>query len=168
MQAKAYWTKEEYPGRIAIVPRPRGGEWLEDEAAAWREADLDVIVSLLDANEIESFELAREAEFCEANGIAFFSFPIADRRVPVSKNELLELLNKLKALLTKGKNVGIHCRQSIGRSSLLAAALMVLLGITPDAAFQQLSKVRGSEVPETDEQRDWVEDFAEEIAVHSV
>ena len=53
-------------------------------------------------------------------------------------------------------------------ADLLAAALMVLLGITPDAAFQQLSEVRGLEVPETDEQRNWVEDFAEEIAMQSV
>ena len=83
------------------MPRPRGGEWLEDEAAAWREANLDVIVSLLEADENEAFKLAREAEFCETNGIKFFSFPIADRRVPVSKNELLKLLNKLKTLLAK-------------------------------------------------------------------
>lgn len=167
MQAKVYWTKEKHPGRIAIVPRPRGGEWLEDEAAAWREANLDVIVSLLEADENETFELAREAEFCETNGIKFFSFPIADRRVPVSKNELLKLLNKLKILLAKGKNIGIHCRQSIGRSALLAAALMVLFGISPSVAFQQLSKVRGLEVPETDEQRSWIENFAEESAVQS-
>lgn len=167
MQAKVYWTKEKHPGRIAIVPRPRGGEWLEDEAAAWRDANLDVIVSLLEADETEAFELAREAEFCEANNISFFSFPIADRRVPVSKNELLKLLNKLKTLLAKGKNIGIHCRQSIGRSALLAAALMVLFGISPSDAFQQLSEVRGLEVPETDEQRSWIEKFAEESAVQS-
>ena len=167
MQTKVYWTKEKHPRRIAIVPRQRGGEWLEDEAAAWREANLDVIVSLLEADENAAFELAREAEFCEANNISFFSFPIADRRVPVSKNALLELLNKLKMLLVKGKNIGIHCRQSIGRSALLAAALMVLFGISPSAAFQQLSQVRGLEVPETDEQRSWIENFAEESAVQT-
>lgn len=168
MQAKVYWTEEKHPGRIAIVPRPRGGEWIEDEVAAWREAEIDVIVSLLDANETESFELAREAEFCEANGISFFSFPIADRRVPVSKNAFLELINKLKMLLVKGKNVGIHCRQSIGRSALLAAALMVLFGVNPDAAFQELSEVRGLDVPETGEQRSWIENLAEELAMQSV
>ncbi len=168
MQAKVYWTKEKYPGRIAVVPRPRGGEWLEDEAAAWREADLNVIVSLLETDEIEAFELAREAEVCEANDISFFSFPIADRRVPVSEHALVELLNKLKSLLVKGKNIGIHCRQSIGRSALLAAALMILFGIAPDEAFRQLSQVRGLEVPETDEQLNWIKKFAEESAVHSV
>ena len=168
MQAKVYWTKEKYPGRIAIVPRPRGGEWLEDEAAAWREADLNVIVSLLETDEIEAFELAREAEVCEANDISFFSFPIADRRVPVSEHALVELLNKLKSLLVKGKNIGIHCRQSIGRSALLAAALMILFGIAPDEAFRQLSQARGLEVPETDEQLNWIKKFAEESAVHSV
>lgn len=167
MQAVVYWTKEKYPGRVAIVPRPRGGDWLEDEAAAWRAADLQTIVSLLDANETETFELAREPEFCAANGIEFFSFPVADRRVPTSKADLLKLVNKLKKLLAKGKNVGIHCRQSIGRASLLAAAIMVSFGISPDAAFRQLSEARGLEVPETDEQRRWIEDFADQFIMQS-
>lgn len=167
MQAVVYWTKEKYPGRIAIVPRPRGGEWLEDETAAWRNADLNVIVSLLEAHETEIFELTREAEFCTASNIDFFSLPIADRRVPGSKHSLLELSNKLKILLAQGKNIGIHCRQSIGRSALLAAALMVLSGIEPDAAFKQLSEVRGLEVPETDEQRKWIENFADEFVTQS-
>ena len=48
MIAEVFWTKEKYPGRIALVPRPRGGEWLEDEAAAWSDAGLDVIVSMLE------------------------------------------------------------------------------------------------------------------------
>jgi len=168
MQAVVYWTKEKHPGRIAIVPRPRGGEWLEDEAAAWRAANLDAIVSLLEKHETDTFELAREAEFCAMNGIEFFSFPVADRHVPISKNEFLELSDKLKSLLAEGKNVGIHCRQSIGRSALLAAALMVLFGAEPNAAFKQLSEIRGLEVPETDEQREWIENFAEEFVTQSV
>lgn len=147
------------------MPRPRGGDWLEDETTAWAAAGLDVIVSMLDANETEAFDLTREAELCEKNRILFFSFPVPDRGVPASENSLTELLNKLKSLLDKGKNVGIHCRQSIGRSSLTAAALMALFGVEPDAAFQRLSKARGLEVPETDEQRNWVKNFAEELTL---
>lgn len=124
-------------------------------------------MSLLETNEVGSFKLNQEAEFCESTGIAFFSFPIADRRVPVSKIDLLDLLNKLKPLLVQGKNIGIHCRQSIGRSALLAAALMVLFGIDPNTAFEQLGEARGLEVPETEEQRKWLENFAKELAIQS-
>ncbi|CAN5820702.1 hypothetical protein BH20ACI4_BH20ACI4_32140 [soil metagenome] len=162
MTAEVFWTKEKYPGRIALVPRPRGGEWLEDEAAAWSNAGLDVIVSMLDAEETQSFELEREAEFCAANGIEFVACPVADRSVPEINEAFLQVVEKLKKLLLNGKNTGIHCRQSVGRAPLMAAVLMISFGIEPDEAFRQLSKVRGVEVPETDEQRKWAERFAKE------
>ncbi len=39
-----------WAGRLAIVTRPRGGDWLEDETAGWQQVGLDVIVSLLEAD----------------------------------------------------------------------------------------------------------------------
>ncbi len=165
MIAEVFWTNEKYPGRIALVPRPRGGEWLEDEAAAWADACLNIIVSMLDAEETEAFELEREAEFCAANGIEFIAFPVIDRSVPDLNQEFLHLTGKLKKSLLEGKNIGIHCRQSIGRAPLLAAILMTLFDIDPTEAFRQLSIARGVEVPETAEQREWVERFAEELAI---
>ncbi len=165
MIAEVFWTKEKYPGRIALVPRPRGGEWLEDEAAAWADAGLDVIVSMLDAEETRTFELGREGEFCAANGIEFFSFPVTDRSVPSADETFFRFAEKLKKLLLQGKNIGIHCRQSIGRAPLLAAVLMISFGIKPTEAFRQLSKVRGVEVPETNEQKEWAEQFAAETVL---
>lgn len=165
MKAEIYWTKESLPGRIALGARPRGGEWLEDEVSAWAEAGIDVIVSLLTKDEIISFGLEREGEICESKGLSFFSFPVIDRSVPASRQVLLEFLNKLKLLLLKGKNIGFHCRQSIGRAPLLAAALMILFGVEPDSAYRQLSEARGFQVPETEEQRTWTEDFAKELAI---
>jgi protein-tyrosine phosphatase len=162
MKTEVFWTKEKYPGKIALVPRPRGGEWLEDEAAAWANAGLDAIISMLDQEEIESFELEREGEFCAANGIEFIAFPVTDRSVPDLNQAFLQFVEKLKTLLLDGKNIGIHCRQSIGRAPLLAAVLMTLFGMEPSEAFRQLSSARGVEVPETAEQREWAERFAEE------
>lgn len=165
MIAEVFWTKEKYPGRIALVARPRGGEWFEDEAAAWAKADLDIVVSMLDAEETRAFELQREAEFCAANGIEFIAFPVTDRSVPDLNQEFLRLTEKLKNALLEGKNIGIHCRQSIGRAPLLAAILMTLFGVEPNEAFRQLSLARGVEVPETVEQRKWVERFVEDLAM---
>lgn len=168
MKAQVFWTKEKYPGRIALVPRPRGGDWLEDEAAAWSDAGLDVIVSMLDTEETQAFELGREADFCERNKIEFIAFPVKDRSVPKINQALFHLTEKLKTALSEGKNIGIHCRQSIGRAPLLAAILMTSFGIKPKDAFDQLSAVRGVEVPETAEQKDWVENFAKETVVVTI
>ena len=167
MTAEVFWTKEKCPGRIALVPRPRGGEWLEDEAAAWSNAGLDVIVSMLEAEEIKNFELEREAELCVENGIEFVACPVTDRSVPKVNEEFLQVIRHLKTQLLKGKNIGIHCRQSVGRAPLLAAVLMISFGISPAKAFRQLSEVRGVEVPETIGQKRWAERFAEESAIIS-
>ena len=162
MIAEIFWTKEKYPGRIALVLRPRGGEWLEDEAAAWANAELDVVVSMLEAEENDWFELRHEAEFCAENGIEFISIPVKDRSIPKIDESFLQTIERLKNLLLKGKNIGIHCRQSVGRAPLMAAVLMISFGINPMEAFCQLSSVRGVEVPETEEQKKWAEKFAEE------
>lgn len=41
-----YWVEGPWPGKLAILPRPRGDEWLRDEIQAWAHAHIDVIVSL--------------------------------------------------------------------------------------------------------------------------
>ena len=94
MKTAPYWIDGPWPGRLAIVPRPRGGDWLEDEVRAWRQVGLD--------------------------------------------------------------NVGIHCRQGIGRSAVVAACLLIFSGVDPESAFQHISAARACVVPETATQREWV------------
>ena len=79
MQTEVYWIAGPWPGRLAIVPRPRGGDWLEDEVRSWRDAGLDVVVSLLTPEEITEFELDQEERWCQAHGVQFHSLPILDR-----------------------------------------------------------------------------------------
>ncbi len=163
MKTELYWIDGSWPGKLAIVPRPRGGDWLEDEVQAWRQAGLDVMVSLLTREEGTDLDLAQEAELSQARGIQFIGFPIPDRSVPLSRRATLELLRELHQFLVKGKNVGLHCRQGIGRSAVIAACLLVFLGIEPEAAFQHISVARGCAIPETAEQREWVIVFAREL-----
>lgn len=165
MIADIFWTKEKYPGRIALVARPRGGDWLDSEIATWAASGIDIIVSMLETAETEEFELEREAEYCAANNIEFISFPVPDRDVPVMNQSFLTMIKKLRASLAAGNNIGIHCRQSIGRAPLLAAVLMTLFGVGPAEAFRQLSIARGREVPETPEQGEWLKTFAKEFAL---
>ena len=75
---KPYWVDTGNPLRLAIVPRPRGGDWLEDELDQMKRAGIDVLVSMLQVDEAAELGLSSEAELCEAKGIVFRSFP--DRR----------------------------------------------------------------------------------------
>src|SRR3954447_4139102 len=99
MTADMYPIPGPWPGRLLIVPRPRGGDWLTDEVAAWRRAGVDVVLSLLTPAETNDLVIASEEAACRANGISFMSFPIPDRGVPESRSAALDLLPQLDAAL---------------------------------------------------------------------
>jgi protein-tyrosine phosphatase len=166
MRTELFWIEGPWQGKLAILPRPRGGDWLEDEVQGWRAAGVDVVVSLLTSDEVADFDLAQEGSLCEAHGIDFRPFPIVDRSVPASRKATLDFVQKLAKLLAEGKSIAIHCRQGIGRSALIAASLLVLTGISPEAAFLRVSEGRGRSVPETSEQRQWLMEFGQDKRPH--
>ena len=156
----AYWIAGPWPGRLAIVPRPRGGDWLEEEVHSWQEAGLEVVVSLLTPDENTELELDQEGLLCRARGIQFYAYPIQDRGVPTSRKATTDLVQNLEEALEEGKSVAVHCRQGIGRSSLITALLLVSAGIDPEAALAQIRQARGCAVPDTLEQSRWIKSFA--------
>lgn len=159
-RADVYWVPGPWRGRLGIVPRPRGGDWLGDEVSAWREAGLAIIVSLLTSEEVAELDLEGEPEISRRAGLEFHSLPIPDLGVPPSRAAMADLAEALERALSAGKNVAVHCRQGIGRSSLAVASVLVTVGIPPDEAFREIAVARGTQVPETIEQRRWVESFA--------
>ena len=58
MRDKIFWIPGPWRGRLAILPRPRAGDWLDDETRAWRAAVVQVIVSLLEPQEEIELDLA--------------------------------------------------------------------------------------------------------------
>src|SRR5262245_66369292 len=91
MQARVFWVAGPWRGRLGILQRPRGGDWLGDETAAWRAAGIDMVVSLLEADEEAQLLLEGEAGAAAANGVDFRAFPIPDRGVPESRESVAEL-----------------------------------------------------------------------------
>lgn len=160
MKTDVYWVSGPWRGRLGIVPRPRGGDWLQDEVRSWQEAGLDVVVSLLTAEEAAELGLQEEKALARTEGLDFRAYPIPDYGVPTSRADFAAFLRGLESALESGKNVGIHCRQGIGRSSLAVAALLVSAGEDPYEAFRRIAKARGREVPDTEEQRRWVAQIA--------
>ena len=160
MQPEIYWIPSPWRGRLAILPHPRGEDWLDDEISEFRQMSVDVMVSALENREAAELGLSMEEEICPKKGIEFISFPIPDGGVPASPKATFELARTIQARLEAGKNVAIHCRAGVGRAPVLAACMLVLAGIDVDAAFQGIQAVRGARVPDKPEQKEWVERFA--------
>lgn len=160
MAGNVYWIEGPWLGKLAIIARPRGDEWLIDEVNAWQQTGLDVIISLLTDNEARELGLEYEQECVENNGLQYLKFPIVDRSIPSSFRAARNFIENLTMLLSAGKSLGVHCRQGVGRSALVAASALVASGISVDQAFKLVETARGCPVPDTPEQRQWVERLA--------
>jgi protein-tyrosine phosphatase len=156
MKATLYSIKDTAPNRIAIVARPRGGDWLCDEMSAPSREGIDVLVSMLTKEETNELGLNRESEECAAAAIRFVNVPILDRSVPLDRDDLLRPVDELAEMVRAGRFLGVHCRASIGRSSVLAVSVLVRIGWDVSKAFHAVESARGCSIPDTPEQRQWV------------
>jgi protein-tyrosine phosphatase len=163
MLPEIYWIKDFPIGYLAIMPRPRADDWLEDEIKGLRQEGVDILVCLLTTDEVYNLGLKEEKNLCQQNGIEFISFPIPDREVPSSLVETVQLSQKLLTQLKEGKKVAVHCRAGIGRSALIVASILVCAGISPKPAYQMVSKSRGLQVPDTEEQERWLTELAQRL-----
>lgn len=156
-----YWADVGAGLRVAVIGRPRGGDGLDDDLERLRKAGVDVLVSMLAPDEAEEIGLENEGKRAEAAGMEFHSFPIEDMGTPPSMSHARKLIGHLAGAAKQGKAVAFHCRAGIGRSPMMAAATLAMAGIPVEKAVGALSKARGFVVPETEEQREWIDRFIE-------
>lgn len=162
-QPRLFWVSSE-SSRLAIAARPVGGEVLRREIQVFRDAGIDVLVSLLTRDEILELCLQEAPACCNACGIEFANLSIEDRGVPPDLIRFNELVKRLKPDLDTGKSIAIHCRAGIGRSGLVAACVLAQFEFAPVDAFVKISKARGCIVPDTDEQRAFAEAYWAKLA----
>jgi protein-tyrosine phosphatase len=143
-------------GVLAITSRPRGGDWLSDDIETLAAQGVQILVSLLTVEEEVELQLENEAALCILNGIEFVALPIPDLGIPSDGAAFIGVIRRLASAVRDGKSVAVHCRQSVGRSGLLAAAVAVALGESLEAAFEVVSAARGVRIPETLEQGHWL------------
>jgi protein-tyrosine phosphatase len=160
MGMELHWINGPWRGKVALSARPRGGDWLKDEIAHWKRAGINSVLSLLTPEEVRDLDLREEAAEIKSLGLEYSSFPIPDRQVPQSEAKLGEELERVNKTLWAGRNVLVHCRQGVGRTGLVAACLLIKNGMSPGSAVDVVSAARGVAIPETTEQRDWIERYA--------
>lgn len=161
MKTTLHWFSHILPiGCLGICPRPRGNDWLEDELHHFKNSGVDILISTLEWTEEYELELLEESKMCDRIGLIYLSYPIEDRHVPTSMKTFYGVTKEVADELSAGQNVMIHCRQGIGRSSLFAAGVLRHLWAEPAKdIFSFIEKHRGREVPDTNEQILWLQNW---------
>ena len=131
--------------KLAIMPRPRAGDWLEDEMISFSSLGYSTLVSLITREEEYELGLLSEKSVAKANNINFFSYPIEDRSIPDSSAEYKDFISVMAKRL-QTENIGIHCRMGIGRAGMTCIAVLMYLGESLDEAMEKVSKARGLSV----------------------
>lgn len=144
---------------LAIVMRPRGDDWLEDDLLRFKNAGIQTIVSTVEEWEARALGLAREAELSESVGLGFISHPMRDRSTPPDREHLARFVKNLASRVESGEKIGVHCRGCIGRSTVVTACTLITMGWTASDALRAIELAREFPVPDTDEQRDWIVAF---------
>ena len=156
MQPTFYKVATIGEGFLAIMGRPRADDWADEEFAGFASAGITQIVSLLEVHEEYVLGLEQETRHATDAGIGFISFPIPDRGVPPNVHALAKLSCQIHLDVAAGKSTAIHCRAGIGRSSLVAAAVLLHAGVAVGDGLSTIETARGLEVPDTPEQVQWL------------
>lgn len=150
------------PGRLATMAHPPGGAQLPAAMAGLARAGAQVLVSALGDDEVAELALAGAPAAAAAAGLELIRFPIADCEVPQQDRAQAvgRLVDRLAGELRAGRFVVAHCWAGIGRSSLLAGATLVRLGVSAGQAWELIRAARGMPVPDNRDQEAWLYQFA--------
>lgn len=156
-----YKVKQIEHGFLAIMARPVGGDWIDEEFLGISDFGIKRLVCLLEDDEIEELKLSRSEECCKQREIEYLHFPIQDRGLPHSFECFKAMIADLYDRIKKGDNTVIHCRAGIGRAGFMGASVLVKHGYSAEDAFRLVSQARKVPVPDTEAQYDWVVRFSE-------
>lgn len=143
-------------GRLSLVTCPRSAT-LDTNVEELAAAGVTLVVSALPEDDEFDLGLTAEAAVLRDAGIEFMRIPVEDFDVPVELGPTIAALEAVLAALDDDRqHAAIHCLGGLGRSPMLAAALLVLTGDDAESVWRLVAAARRRPVPETPEQRLWV------------
>ncbi len=137
--------------KLFIMPKP-SGEWLDEDVQYYASLGIGRVVSLLEKPEAAELKLDKEGEVCGRHGLLFAQFEITDRGLP-EHIEFTKFVTSLAREVESGHSITAHCRIGIGRAGLFVSCLLQELGIEAQEAIEIVSKARGVNIPDTEQQK---------------
>jgi hypothetical protein len=112
-----------------------------DAIAAW---GAKLVLTLVEPAELLELKVPQLGHEIRRRGIEWRHLPIADYSVPTEafEQEWLTQGREIRERLRSGDDVLVHCKGGLGRAGMIAARLLVELGMEPDEAIRSVRRVR--------------------------
>lgn len=133
------------PGKHDLIAST--GAWVRDlgvDLDAISEWGAKLILTLLEPDELKMLKVPNLGQEVESRGIAWRHIPIADYSIPTEafEQQWTEQGPEIRELLRSGGDVIVHCKGGLGRAGMIAARLLVELGMEPEDAIQSVRRAR--------------------------
>jgi hypothetical protein len=141
-------------GRIGITFCPGKHDHLAATGAWARDLALDLdaitawgaqlVLTLVEPAELTALKVPDLGAEIVGRGIAWRHLPIADYAVPTEafEHQWATQGPEIRALLRSGADVIVHCKGGLGRAGMMAARLLVELGMAPEQAIREVRRAR--------------------------
>lgn len=151
------------PGKKGASYHSAGGwnrDLQQDLDALVERFGMTVLVSLMEDHEFESLHMVELFHEVEARGKRLIHYPITDVSTPPpgSMEDFADLIWEIERLLVEGEAVIVHCRGGMGRTGLVAAAVLTALGQPASEAIASVRRARPGTI-ETKQQEQYVYSF---------
>lgn len=112
-----------------------------DAIAAW---GAQLVLSLVESIELRQLKVPDLGAEVERRGMQWRHLPIADYSVPGKRFEesWLSEGRHIRQILRAGGDVVVHCKGGLGRAGMIAARLLVELGMPPEEAIAAVRQAR--------------------------
>lgn len=115
---------------------------LEAEMSRLASHGVKLLVALVEDAEIHPVAYEDIADAANLSGISSIRLPIVDFQAPASGQEQhwQAIRHEAQQVFSRGHSVAFHCLAGIGRSSMMAASLLIHLGMTADEALDAIRR----------------------------
>lgn len=134
-----------HAGRLMFTPCPgTKGTRISEALTTIESAGAQVLVTLMPDTELAANQADDLPARCAERGIEWLQLPVADEQAPLADFDTAWRRHRdiILARLADGATLAIHCKGGSGRTGLIAARILIELGIPREAAVNQVQALR--------------------------
>lgn len=123
------------------------GSWardLETDVQAISTWGAKLVLTLVEPAELKQLKVPNLGQEIQNQGMAWRHLPIADYSIPNDdfEQQWLATGDEIRQLLRNGEDIVVHCKGGLGRAGMMAARLLVELGMDSKQAIRTVRHVR--------------------------